>query len=378
MQIDIAVLCVVFLFQYVRWWKSQKIARDLWRAQKGDFYIYKSGEAKKPRSYIQTAGGTRMYTKKLLLTIFLFLPIVACDSSDSQSPEGGTEQQLVILIDEAHNNSHTAAGSYAPFARLLRDNGYDVRPSNSLFNSDALEQADVLVTSNALAAQNINDWSLPTPSAFTNDEIEAVRSWVESGGSLLLIADHMPFPGAASDLAMSFGVAFNNGFAIDTLYLQLPDSCLSGEQIQIFSRSDGSLVDHFIINGRSTEEQVDSVATFTGQAFQADGEIQPLLVFGPSAISLMPETAWEFPPGTPQISVDGWFQGAVMEYGEGRAAFFGEAAMFTEQFCNNNIPMGMNAPEAAQNERFLLNLFLWLTEGMKVSAVYQGGSLSMV
>lgn len=318
--------------------------------------------------------GTRMNTKKLLLTMFLFLSIVACDSSGSKPTESGPapqpEQGLVVLIDEAHNNYHTAGGRYAPFARLLRDNGYVVRASSSLFNSDALQQADVLVISNALAAQNINNWSLPTPSAFSNDEIEAVRSWVERGGSLLLIADHMPFPGAASDLAAAFGVYFNNGFAIDTLYLQLPATCLSGNQIQIFSRSDGSLVDHSIINGRSTEEQVDSVATFTGQAFQADEEIQPLLVFGPFAISLMPNTAWEFPPGTPQISVDGYFQGAAMEYEKGRAAFFGEAAMFTTQFCGpfGDQPMGMNAPEAAQNERFLLNLFQWLTEGMEVSA----------
>ena len=35
----------------------------------------------------------------------------------------------------------------------------------------------------------------------TSDEITAVAAWVREGGALLLIADHMPFPGAAGTLA---------------------------------------------------------------------------------------------------------------------------------------------------------------------------------
>lgn len=67
--------------------------------------------------------------------------------------------------------------------------------------------------SNPLHERNIRDWSLPTPSAFTKEEIAALKNWVERGGSLLLIADHMPFPGAAGDLAKAFEVEFSNGYA---------------------------------------------------------------------------------------------------------------------------------------------------------------------
>jgi hypothetical protein len=34
----------------------------------------------------------------------------------------------VVLIDEGHFNAHTARGGYSPFARLLREDGYEVRP----------------------------------------------------------------------------------------------------------------------------------------------------------------------------------------------------------------------------------------------------------
>ena len=45
--------------------------------------------------------------------------------------------------------------------------------------------------------------------------MKAVRDWVKGGGSLLLIADHMPFPGAAGTLASAFGVRFRaSGYSL--------------------------------------------------------------------------------------------------------------------------------------------------------------------
>jgi hypothetical protein len=60
------------------------------------------------------------------------------------------------------------------------------------------------------------------------------------------------------------------------------------------------------------------------------------------------------------IPVGGWLQGAVMPFGSGRAAFFGEAAMFSAQLSDNQ-PMGMNAPRAEQNFQFVLNVMHWLS-----------------
>lgn len=39
---------------------------------------------------------------------------------------------------------------------------------------------------------------------------------------------------------------------------------------------------------------------------------------------------------------------------------FGEAAMFTAQINENNIPVGFGFPKAKQNEQFTLNIIHWL------------------
>ena len=88
---------------------------------------------------------------------------------------------------------------------------------------NTLEHADLLVISNALNIRNIENWTLPTPSAFTEDEIKNIVNWIEEGGSLFLIADHMPFPGAAFDLAEALGFKSSNGFAYDTVTGGGPD-----------------------------------------------------------------------------------------------------------------------------------------------------------
>lgn len=261
----------------------------------------------------------------------------------------------VVMVDEAHFNFHTTEGRYKPFAELLRRDGYIVKSLRSTFNSESLNTCQILVIANALSERNQSNWSLPTFSAFSDEEIAIVRDWVRNGGSLLLIADHMPFPGTAADLASAFGIRFNNGFAFETQQQERITEPM------VFRRSDGSLANHPITNGRMDNERVDSVATFTGQAFQSDVDVQPLLIFRSSAISLMPTAAWSFTSDTPRIPVEGWFQAVVMHFGKGRAAFFGEAAMFSAQLAGSKRrPMGMNAPVAAQNPQFLLNVLHWL------------------
>lgn len=275
-----------------------------------------------------------------------FLPVIT--NPTFQGGEGP-----VVMIDEAHHNFHTSVGRFLPFAELLRRDGYTVRGFTSAFISDSLEAGDILVISNAQNERNVEEWSLPTPSAFTAEEIEAVRQWVESGGALFLIADHMPFPGAAEDLAGAFSVIFNNGFAVDPLK----------RGPAIYNRTRGTLMSHVITDGQGVSDRIDSVATFTGQAFQTDNvDFQPLLVLDSGYISIMPDTAWVFTESTPMVPVEGWYQGGVMPYGKGRVAVFGEAAMFTAQVAGEERRRaGMNSDEAGQNLQFLLNLMRWLS-----------------
>ena len=259
----------------------------------------------------------------------------------------------LVLVDEAHLNVHTITGRYLPFAELLRRDGYVVQASQSPFTRQALVRGKILVIANALNERNRTDWSPPNPSAFTDDEIKALRDWVRAGGSLLLIADHLPWAGAADKLASAFGVHFSNGYALD-------EKTWDGNFV--FKHADKSLTDHRITHGRTDDEGVDSVAAFTGSAFRIDRGGEPLLVLGPSVVSYSPLVFGEYKsPGTPRIAVAGWYQGAVMHFGKGRIAIFGEAAMLTAQLAGpDRKPFGMNAPIAKQNAQFVLNLLHWL------------------
>lgn len=252
----------------------------------------------------------------------------------------------VILLDEAHHNFHTASGRFKAFANVLQKDGYVVSASTDEFSNEQLEKAKILVIANALHSSNTQKWTLPTPSAFTDEEIEVVNNWVKSGGSLFLIADHMPFPGAAEKLAASFGFKFYNGFAMKK----------GGKDI--FSPGKG-LMENTITQGRNEKEKITSLQTFTGQAFEIPEEAQPVVVLHSPYQIKMPQTAWEFKKDTPTISGDKLVQGAYMKYGKGRIVIFGEAAMFTAQLQGKN-KMGMNTKSASQNAQFLLNTIHWL------------------
>jgi hypothetical protein len=259
-----------------------------------------------------------------------------------------------VLFDEAHLNVHTADGRYAPFVDLLRRDGFVVEPNRSQFSGESLAPAKILVIAVALAPKNKNlDWTLPARSAFSKREIDAARNWVREGGSLFLIVDHMPIPGVATDLAREFGVFMVDGYATDR-------TCSVDEFS--FQRSDGTLADHPVTRGRDAAERVDSVRTITGGAFRLSGAATPVLLLGAETVVLLPRRAWEFSEDTPRIPGDGLAQGAVLSFGQGRVAVFGEAAMFSAQVSGKQRrPLGWNMPTAKQNPQFLLNVMRWLS-----------------
>lgn len=270
----------------------------------------------------------------LLLLLMTAVPLAAQQVPDTEFrppidkpayPEG---KGPLVLIDEAHNNFHTATGRYLPFAELLRRDGYVIKSSTARFTAEALRVGKVLVIANAVEA-------------FTTGEIAAVREWVRGSGSLLLIADHPPFAGPAAELGQAFGVRFLNGVAVE------PNN-RSGRIV--FRRSDGTLKDHPITKG------INEVGTFTGTSFQLDTPGHPLLVFGPEVYS------WKERDDPSPVPVKGHLQGAVLEFGKGRVAVFAEAAMFSAQLSGpDKRPMGMNAEIAKQNPLLLLNVMHWLT-----------------
>ena len=258
-----------------------------------------------------------------------------------------------VCIDEGHHNFHTANGRYKPYADLLRGDGYAVAGFAGAFTQDGLATCRILIVANPLAAENESDWSYPHPSAFSKEEIRALMTWVRTGGSLLVFADHAPIAAAARDLGAVFGIVMIDAYV---------DGGPGPDQFRV---TDGTLQSHAIVRGRSSTESVDSVMTFTGQAVQITEGWDPLLIFGPDARArISAEQIFQPELGTdwPGFSVGGWVHGAAREWDQGKVVFLGEAAMCSAQVAGpERQPMGMNDPRAADNAQFCLNVVRWLT-----------------
>ena len=255
----------------------------------------------------------------------------------------------VVCVDETHNNFHTIVGTYLPFADALRSDGYDVRRFTEGGITD-LGGCAVFVVADAQPPARAGD-----PPTFSSDEVTMLNGWVEAGGALFLITDHEPDPRAIEELAASFGVEVHNGYVLNG-----PPEAPQGPIV--FRAQDGTLRDDPVLHGRGPRDEVTRVATFLGSALRGGDDFRPLLVFGPGFVSWAPEEYYQFEEDTPRVDVEGWSQGGVLEYGEGRVAVFGEAAMFTAQvFDGGRTRAGMNVPGAAHNLSLLLNVMRWLS-----------------
>lgn len=265
----------------------------------------------------------------------------------------------LIVLDEAHANFHTAAGRYKPFADLLQADGYRVVPGTAPFSPRSLSTARVLVIANAVGTQFRPD---EPPSAFTETECEAVWNWVQSGGSLLLIADHTPFGATAAALAQRFGVEMGKGYA------WAPDAVTHEPSTTMtYTRRSGLSNTHPMTNG------IQKVVAFTGQSLSVPPGATPLLTFGDPAYESLPATAEADQKAFRQgkfvaaRKITNRAQAIAFDSGKGRVVMTGEAAMFSAQvvrFADQGKPvefkMGMNVP-GNDNQAFLLNIMHWLT-----------------
>ncbi len=271
-----------------------------------------------------------------------------------------------VVIDEAHENFHTMSGRYEPLADLLRADGYDVRPGTARFDKRSLRGIDLLVISNALGPDAGETTSGP---AFTEAECDAVRDWVRAGGSLLLVADHAPFGAAAENLARRFGVDMGKGYVADSQHSAGQASLL------VFSRENGLLGEHPLLQGRDGSERVQRVLTFTGQSLGVPKGATALLRLSPSAYEAADREALMNAVSSLQAgskpsgarAVGGRAQGLAMNVGRGRVVMLGEAAMLSAQVIkmgDQEMKMGMNVA-GSDDRQFALNLFRWLSGALK-------------
>jgi hypothetical protein len=300
---------------------------------------------------------------KRALTVCLFLLCLSVVVGAQQLPDpefnvtvanpAYTKSEPRVLFDEAHHNFHTTDGRYKPFADLLRNDGYRVVRNRQPFTKESLNSFKVLVIANALGAEDMDDNGADA-SAFTEEECQAVQDWVKGGGSLLLIADHAPFGGAAASLAKRFDVDMSKGFTYDQA-----NSVEGSPSILIFSRDNKLLATHPITEGRDEKERLNRVQSFTGQSLKGPADSVSILKLA--------DTAKDSPDRNADASVSaaGRAQALAFKFGKGRVVVQGEAAMLSAQISGpEKFRMGMNVP-GNDNKQYALNVMHWLSGLLK-------------
>jgi hypothetical protein len=298
-----------------------------------------------------------MTTRCLLICLLICTTLLLAHAQQMADPEfnasvdnpaysrGGPR----VLFDEAHNNFDTTSGHYKPFVDLIVNDGYRVVRNRQPFTSKVLDSFKVLLIANALGAEDTDDDGADN-SAFTDEECKAVHDWVRGGGSLLLIADHTPFGGAAELLAKQFGVEMSKGFTDDAA-----NSPAENSSFIIYSRDNKLLADHPITEGRGGAERINRVMSFTGQSLKGPSDSVSVLKLSDTAKDRPDRDAISF------VSAAGRAQAIAFKFGKGRVLVQGSAAMLSAQIAGpEKFQIGMNVP-GNDNRQYALNLMHWLS-----------------
>lgn len=324
---------------------------------------------------------------KLRLALLLSLAALATPALAQQQQMGDpafrpvlddpayTSEGPLIQLDAAHGSAQTIDGRYAGFAALARADGYRVRAGEQPLDvPDALDDVDVLVIANAVAPADGS-----REDAFTGSEIAVLDAWIRSGGSLLLAVDHAPYGSANATLGQALGVKMGQGYAY-RIEAGEADSLLT------FSTADGTLGDHPILQGRSEDEAVSRVLSFTGQSLSGPPGSTILLALRPDdreavdARTLRQITDRITADPSAEAAVLGELsrpalpaQGLALAHGQGRVVVLGEAGMLTAQIIRSTTDTGYEdfqfglQTAGHDDQRFALNILHWLSrlEGLR-------------
>ncbi len=296
----------------------------------------------------------------------VFGPLVAC-GGDRGDPNYDTSvakpacasEHPKVAFDEGHREKHTSRGTYHPLAELLKNDGYDIDSIDNLITEKRLASYRVLVIACAQGDSEMND-----APAFTPAECAAVEHWVGAGGGLLLVTDTFPFGSAAESLGKAFAIEMSLGQTADAI--QFDREGKDDTELD-FDRQNHLLTVHPITEGRSPEERVERVLTFTGQSVRGPRGSVPFLRHGASATSRDARARVEGTKSDKKVvvqygeekSVEGWGQGVAILHGQGRVVVLGDAEVLSAQL-DGPKKIGMNA-RGNDDRKLALNILHWLS-----------------
>jgi hypothetical protein len=266
-----------------------------------------------------------------------------------------------VLIDAAHWNHGTGNSRLAALSGLLAADGYTVLPGGNGTRAETLVDARVSVVVNPLGVlglmrQGADRVGLGRLAFFDDDglmlqEVETTVQWVENGGSLLLAADEAPLARGSLGLAAALGVRMHGRHVVDVGHSEA-----SSPGWLVFSRENGLIGSHPIVDGWADAPAVNRVVIFGGQALEGPPGAAVLLGLGPSATEV--DRAGD--PPTSGQSVNGLAMALAIERGRGRVVVLGDSHVLTADPEAGGTPTGLDW-SGSNNTRFVRYLMRWLS-----------------
>lgn len=267
-----------------------------------------------------------------------------------------------VLVDAAHWNGATARRGLVAFATLLAADGYEVLPPGNAARAEMLADARIAVIADPLGVPGVlrriaSPFGLQDLAVFDDDaliaqEVETLLQWVDNGGGLLLAVDDAPFARGSRALAARLGVGLRGRLVVDGGHSEPRTPWRL-----VFSRENGLLGRHPIVDGWPDMPAVNRVVTFGGQALEPGQGVTPLLVLGESAVGVAgvgasPES------GEP---ARGLAQAVAIERGRGRVVVLGDTTILTAVTASDGRTLGLPWTPS-DNARFVRHVMRWLAK----------------
>ena len=259
-----------------------------------------------------------------------------------------------ILLDGAHHNVFVNHDFMLPFEGLMRADGFRVETGRSRWTPEVLSGFEIVVVVTALPFDFMEKTEVTDEVTFSQQEIQALRDWVDAGGSALILGEHAPFDQAVGPLLKAFGIEASVGTTIDPM-----NTHSSGRMGWIvYSEANGLLNhEHPTVCGSRPEERVRQLVTFRGSALSGAG-YENILRLSEHAQNVAD------PTGVGPVG-RGDSQALAGRVGDGKLAAFGDANGFTAMSIEMNgedpFPCGMTLGDYDWKQ-FVLNVMHWLSK----------------
>ena len=298
--------------------------------------------------------------KNLLLIYFLFLSL--CSNAqmfndttfDSKviRPAYKKNKGPRILIDAGHNNFIAKWGLIQPFVDLSTSDGYKPMIDSLPFTKNYLSKFDIILITPALPFVFGTKKEVGNLITFTKDEMDQLHTWVSEGGSLIMLSEHPPIDEAMMPLLNKFGISSSIGMASDSLHY---DTSYGLTYVVQHTKENGSLsAKHPVLDGNTSGEKINALATFGGSSIKGDGYVN-ILPLSPTATV----RKWV---GLGPLN-QGNSQGLVGPVGKGKLIALSDCNGFTSMYMGKEkkVYAGMQV-KPYDWKQFVLNSLHWLSK----------------